>query len=143
MHADGNRPRLIERLPRVSSISASPSIDPTSCFCQPPPLPTASFYIIFLCSNFMFLSLSLPSFLYLAPSLLPSPCSIHPSIHPSACSHLIAANLRRGSLEGFSAGLCSTGLLNAACGEGEWALRGRLDMSSVAATVYKLRPGET
>lgn len=70
------------------------------------------------------LSLSLPSFLYLPSSLLPSPRSINPSIQPSARGHLIAANLRRGSLEGFSAGLCSTGLLNAACSQGKWALRG-------------------
>lgn len=76
---------------------------------------------------------TVPTFSLLSLLYLPlSP----PSIHPSAHGRVIAANLSWGSLEGFRAGLCSSGLLN---GESEWALRGRLDMSSLAATVYQWR----
>lgn len=90
-------------------------------------------FILFRLFPKFVLFLSLPSFLHPSISLPPS---LPPSIHPSAHGRVIAANLSCGSLEGFRAGLCSTGLLNAAHGE-IWALRGRLDMSSLAATVYQ------
>lgn len=75
-------------------------------------------------SHFIFLhsfNLPLPSVCITHPSIHPS---VRPSARPSAHGHLIAANLGRVSLEGFSTWLCSTGLLNAVCGEGEWPLRG-------------------
>lgn len=112
-----------------NSISLIGSIDPASCFCQAAPSPTASFY--FPMSQ-LFVSLS--SLIPLTPFFPPPP-----SIHQSSHGPVIAANLSQGSLEGFRAGLCSSGLLNAAHGEGERALRGRLDMSSLAATVYQWR----
>lgn len=104
------------------------SIDPASCFCQVAPSPTASFYFP-MSQVFVSLSSLIPLTFFFPP--------FHPSIHPSAHGLVIAANLSQGSLEGFRAGLCSSGLLNAAHSEGEWALRGRLDMSSLAGTVYQ------
>lgn len=70
------------------------------------------------------------------------PRRYRPSVRPLAHDQLIAANLRRVSPEGLSTRLCSTRLLNAACGGGEWPLRGRLDMSSVAAAVCTWKPAE-
>lgn len=60
--------------------------------------------------------------------------SMHASVHPSAHGWMIAANLSQGFLEGVRSWLCSTGLLNR--GEGEWVLRGRLNVSLLPATLY-------
>lgn len=60
--------------------------------------------------------------------------STHASVHPSAHGWMIAANLSQGSLEGVRSWSCSTGLLNR--GEGEWVLRGRLNVSLLPATLY-------
>lgn len=60
--------------------------------------------------------------------------STHTSVHPSAHGWMIAANLSQGSLEGVRSWSCSTGLLNS--GEGEWVLRGRLNVSLLPATLY-------
>lgn len=73
-----------------------------------------------------------PSFYFTLTRFSVSLCSPIPSIHPSTHGRLIAVNLTQG----FRIGPCSSGLLNIPHGEGELALSGKLDMSSLPDTVY-------